>query len=99
MLVFAVWYKFDSTLDVPSRNALLDRWLEEAIEPNGLQFGGGGLENEWEGVVETRSGRDVSDDDRMLVEHWLRTNPLIIDYRIGPNVPDDEVLVRDRLLL
>jgi hypothetical protein len=99
MLVFAVWYKLDSALDVPARNALLDRWLEEAIEPNGLQFGGGGLEDEWEGVVETCSGRDVSDDDRMLVEQWLRTNPLIIDYRIGPKVKDDEVLVGNRLVL
>jgi uncharacterized protein YggL (DUF469 family) len=99
MLVFAVWYKFDSALDIQARNALLDRWLAEAIESNGLQFGGGGSENEWEGVVETCCGRNVSDGERILVENWLRTNPLIIDYRIGPIVDDDKVYVNGQLVL
>ena len=49
-----------SSLSMSERNALLDRWLAEAVEPAGLQFGGGGTG----GYLEPAFGLTISDQQR-----------------------------------
>jgi uncharacterized protein YggL (DUF469 family) len=83
-LVFPIWFKFFPNLSLEDRNALLDRWIQEAIEENGLQFGGGGLKDEWSGGVEKPSGEDATEADRVAVQRWLESNPLILEYKVGP---------------
>ena len=97
MLYFSV--KFTMAPEVvritDDRNALLDRWLKEAVEPNGLHFGGGGLGEEWKGYVEPRLREDATEADRQPIESWLKNNPLVVSYEIGPLFSDSDLTDSD----
>jgi len=80
---FPVQFSFASTLTIDERNALLDDWIANAIEANGLQFGGGGGSNVWEGYVTLASEGSASEDHRRTVENWLKLDPRIVKYRVG----------------
>jgi len=90
MLIFHIRFRFDPILQGEERNKFLDKWLEGAIEANGLQFGGGGGANEWRGFAELPSGESATEEHRRLVEQWFEANPEdILDYLIGPLLSDD----------
>jgi uncharacterized protein YggL (DUF469 family) len=80
MLVFDLWFRLDGRLDQATRNAVLERFITEAIEANGLVFGGGGL-NEWQGVVSSEFG-SVSAEQRNRVIKWLQS--LVEDFDASP---------------
>jgi uncharacterized protein YggL (DUF469 family) len=83
-LGFMLAFRFQKDISVTERNALLDRFVEEAIEPNGLVFGGGGLD-EWEGFVRSDKPRgSATEDHRKAVEKWLVQEPLVLSYNVGP---------------
>ena len=62
------------------RDELLDRFILEAIEGNGLLFGGseiGGF------ATSTANGASATDDQREKVRAWLEAQPEITDISIG----------------
>lgn len=62
--------------------AFLDDWIANAIEANGLQFGGGGKSGDIGGVVEL--GRfDVCRNNLAKIEHWLANHDSVKSFQIG----------------
>lgn len=62
--------------------AFLDDWITNAVEANGLQFGGGGRADEIDGVVEL--GRiDVCRNNLAKIEHWLANHDSVKSFQIG----------------
>ena len=82
-----VRFRFSPDLSTDDRNRLIDDFTREAIEANGLQFGGGGSKNIWEGFVALDAPRgSVTEDHRQKVIQWLEANPKILEYEVGPLV-------------
>ena len=84
-LGFAAGLRFSGGLDIETRNNLLDRFIEHAIENNGLQFGGGGGGNEWSGFVDLDKHRhSATETHREAVKQWFIQEPLVLGYYITP---------------
>jgi uncharacterized protein YggL (DUF469 family) len=49
----------------------MDRFLDELIEANGLQFGGGTSGNEWDGIAAVAGRGSAREEHRQLVRDWL----------------------------
>lgn len=71
------------TLSKGERNALLDRWLAEAVEPAGLQFGGGGTGQVWRGYLEPVFGETILDQQLQKVTAWLASQGEIEHFDVG----------------
>lgn len=85
-LGFRIGFRFSENLDEKTKDDITDRFIEEAIENNCLQFGGGG-NNEWSGFITSdRSRVSTSDLHRQAVEYWIRHEPLIVEYFVSPLV-------------
>jgi uncharacterized protein len=81
---FKVGFRFSGQLDTKSRNDLLDRFIEYAIENNGLQFGGGGGGNEWNGFVALDNSRGSTlETHRQAVENWFKQEPEVKEYYLS----------------
>ncbi len=81
---FQTGFRFSDELDIRSRNDLIDRFIEKAIEDNGLQFGGGG-ESEWNGFVELDKPRgSTSNHQREAVKQWFIRESQILEYYVTP---------------
>jgi uncharacterized protein YggL (DUF469 family) len=62
------------------------QFIAEAIENNGLSFGGGVGDGESEGFVTAVKGHGrggITEEHRALVRSWLAAQPLVTDIRIG----------------
>jgi uncharacterized protein YggL (DUF469 family) len=81
-LGFEVKFKINPDLSIQDRNDLLDRFIEEAIEANGLMFGGGGL-NEWDGMAALCAHGSTTSEHQLLVETWLNNEFNVFSYQIG----------------
>ena len=80
-LGFATGFRFSDTLDMETRNNLLDKFIKQAIEDNDLQFGGGGGGNEWSGFVAADEYRvSATDSHRDVVQEWFIREPLVLEY-------------------
>ena len=80
---FEIRFGMDPDLTMDQRNALLDEFVTQPIEANGLQFGGGD-DNTWEGVVALDKPRGpATEEHRRAVRNWLERNPNISNVRIG----------------
>lgn len=81
---FKADFRFLSQLDTKARNDLLDRFIEHAIENNGLQFGGGGGGNEWNGSVALGKPRGSTlETHRQAVENWFKQEPEVKEYYLS----------------
>ena len=93
--VFGFHVSFDmlDALSVTQRNALLDRFIADAIEANGLQFGGGGAAT-WAGFVEPeRLDNPITEPQRQSVIDWLNDELFVINHTVSPMLDlnnDDE---------
>jgi len=84
-LGFEIWFKMKSILNVEDHNQFWDDFIEEAIEANGLAFGGGfgPEEGEGQGFVVTSPGRgSATDEHRVIMQEWLMNHPEIEKYRV-----------------
>ena len=63
--------------------SLLHRFLSEAIEANGLAFGGG-YNDDFSGfVVSGKAYGKVEEGHRALVQAWLAQQPALTDVKVG----------------
>ncbi len=82
---FRVAVRMQPNLSVEEWNHFMDRFIAEAIEANGLMFGGGGREsdNTWDGVVALWDRGSVTLEHRSKIEQWLIGEPLVMSYYLG----------------
>jgi hypothetical protein len=66
-------------------DAFIDAFLEQAVEANGLMFGGGGG-REWKGFVTLERRGSATDGHRQLVQRWLTSQSELVAYQVGPLV-------------
>lgn len=67
-------------------DALCDRWLAEAIEPNGLLCGGSCGPVEWDGFVQMDHRGSATDEHREAVTRWLKSESTIKNVEVFPLV-------------
>ncbi len=60
----------------------LGQFLTEAIEANGLDFGGGG-NHEWQGIVTLDRRGSVTEEQRKLVGDWLERHSRVTGHEVG----------------
>lgn len=83
-LAFLAKAQVNQSLPEMAREALLDRFLLEAIEGNDLSCGGGCGPWEWDLVVCANGRRSASENDRQRVGTWLRSQAHLSSVFIGP---------------
>ena len=80
---FEVSFDTPLNLTVHEHNTILGEFITQAIEANGLQFGGGG-DTRWKGFVTLNKPRgSVTEHHRKLVHNWLDRNPKISNFSVG----------------
>jgi uncharacterized protein YggL (DUF469 family) len=78
---FKAGFRFSRQLSQRARNDLLDRFIKYAIEENGLQYGGGGDGNEWNGFVALNKSRGSTQErHRQAVEKWFIHEAEVKEY-------------------
>jgi uncharacterized protein YggL (DUF469 family) len=78
---FKAGFRFSDRLTTEARNHLLEKFIEEAIEKNGLQYGGGGDGNEWNGFVALDKPRgSARERHRQAVENWFIQEAEVNEY-------------------
>ena len=84
-LGFELGFEIDATLSEEERNELLVAFIEDAIEANGLQFGGGGDSGgEWKGFSAINKKRgSATESHRESVRIWLEKNSKITKFWVG----------------
>lgn len=66
-------------------DSFLDDWIIQAVEGNGLQFGGGGSRSEMSGFLELGRQEQVA-AKLASVEGWLKSDSRVKSYEFGPPV-------------
>src|SRR3989304_3596579 len=80
---FKIGFRFLDELSTESIDHLIDRFIEQAIENNGLQFGGGGKGSEWDGFVVLDKHRGSATDlHREAVKQWFMQESEILEYHV-----------------
>lgn len=69
-------------IDQEALDRFTDRFLNEGMGNNGLQFGGG-ISESVEGFVRLDKRGSVTGEHRTLVRSWLAMDPLVADIEIG----------------
>lgn len=84
---FAAGFRFSNELDGKTRNDLIDRFIAQAIENNGLQFGGGGGDSEWVGFIALNKKRgSTSNNQREAVKQWFIQESEVLEYYVNPMI-------------
>lgn len=83
-LAFLAKAQVNPGLPEMAREALLDRFILEAIEGNDLSCGGGCGPSEWDLVVCANGRRSASEDDRQRARTWLEGQADLSSVFIGP---------------
>jgi uncharacterized protein YggL (DUF469 family) len=76
---FLISFNLPENLDHEVLDGFVDQFLTQAIENNGLMFGG--IIND--GFVTARKGSSASEEHRILVRNWLAAHPLVTEVQIG----------------
>jgi uncharacterized protein YggL (DUF469 family) len=90
LIIFRVSYRIESGLSIGERNAVIQAFATEAIEGNDLQFGGGGRGDWQSGIAEPHSTNTATEGQRRAVEGWLRSQPRVVEFVVGPLAVDEE---------
>ena len=80
---FMVSCSFISDLSAEQFDNFMDAFIQEAIESNGLSFGGGGDKQEWKGFVTLEHRGSATEKHKTQVAKWLESNPQVIDFKVG----------------
>jgi hypothetical protein len=81
-LGFEISFSLPENLDSEAQDHFVDQFLAEAIESNGLLFGGG-LGKDSEGFATLDKRRSATEEHRVRVRSWLAANPLVAGIHIG----------------
>jgi uncharacterized protein YggL (DUF469 family) len=81
-LGFELSVEFASALDADAEVSFWEALISDAVEANGLQFGGSADR----AVVELDGRGSVTEAQRAALEAWLRARPEISSVHVGPLV-------------
>lgn len=70
--------ELSKSLNIEAHNLFWTEYIRDAIEVNGLMYGGLA-----EGFVCTESGASAVEDDRMKVGAWLASRSEVQSYKVG----------------
>ncbi|ALO35737.1 hypothetical protein CMT41_14190 [Colwellia sp. MT41] len=70
---FDVAWQLKEGINGDELDAFIDKFFAEAIQPNGLGFGGEG-DTLWHGLICTQALGSCTDENRTAVEKWLTDN-------------------------
>jgi uncharacterized protein YggL (DUF469 family) len=77
-------FRIVAALSPQARNVLIERFVDEAIEKNRCQFGGGGLEETWSGFAEPEElDHPITDTTRAAIDSWLSNESQIANYFVS----------------
>ena len=80
---FEVSFDLSVGLGQSERNTLINRFITEAIEANGLQFGGGG-DQHWQGFATVNRTRgSATEQHRQAVYRWLKKEGNVGNIHVG----------------
>lgn len=80
-LGFTVSWSFDKATAEENLDEVVDQFIREAIEPNGLAYEGSGYLN-WQGIICTQKLGNCTEEHRKIVEDWLN-NHGVSNVKIG----------------
>jgi uncharacterized protein len=85
-LGFEVCFRVADDISDEAFDGIVDPFISQAIEANGLLCGGGGKKPEW-GVFVTLDRRgSATEAHRQAVQRWLTARPEVKEIRVGPLV-------------
>jgi uncharacterized protein YggL (DUF469 family) len=79
---FEISFSLPENLDSEELNDFFDQFITEAIENNGLVFGGG-IGGNSEGFVTLGKRGSATEEHRERVKSWLSAHPLVADIQVG----------------
>ena len=79
---FSIQFQLDAGLSADKQYEFFDRFIE-MIENSRLQFGGGGSDSEWSGIVEYCGRGTATDEHRGVVVSWLNRQREVVDCNAG----------------
>lgn len=82
-LGFEVAAELAAPLSPAERAALVEAFIEEAIEANKLSFGGGLNEDLGGFVASERKRTSATEEDRALVGQWLSRQAALVNVKVG----------------
>ncbi|WP_372871051.1 YggL family protein [Shewanella sp.] len=74
-LGFDVRWVFNDSVSEADIDALVDKFIDEVIEPRKLGFHGGG-HKDWEGIIATQALGKCTDEDRAAVKAFFDSLPV-----------------------
>lgn len=80
---FEVHIKLKDILDTITSDRFLDDFIFQAIEANGLLFGGGGRDDTWEGFVTLNRRGSTTQLHQDQIRNWLSGRPEVLEFKIG----------------
>jgi uncharacterized protein YggL (DUF469 family) len=83
-LGFEVTFRLREGATIEDLDPILDAFLEEAMEANGLVAGGGGRPDDQDFFVCLGGRGSATDDHRRRVVTWLGSRAEILDPIVGP---------------
>jgi uncharacterized protein YggL (DUF469 family) len=79
---FSISFTLSDHLSSEALNGFSDRFLAEAIENNGLLFGGG-IGGNSAGFVTFGKRGSATEEHRALVRKWVAAHPFVADLQVG----------------
>jgi uncharacterized protein YggL (DUF469 family) len=79
---FEILFSLSENLDSEKLNDFFDQFLMEAIENNGLVFGGG-IGGNSGGFVTLGKRGSATEEHRERVKRWLSAHPMVADVQLG----------------
>ncbi len=74
-LGFTISWSFNEGTDEATLDKVVDQFIREVIEPNGLAYEGSGFLN-WQGIICTQKLGNCTEEHRTLVTAWLESQGL-----------------------
>lgn len=81
-LGFLIKFSLPDLFDMKAKDAFIDQFLAEAIEANGLFFGGS-INKDSSGLITYDRYKSTTEAHRQLVKIWLSAQPVVTNIEIG----------------
>jgi len=85
-LGFEVSFRFSDNASDKTFDEVMEAFIIQAIESNGLICGGGGKNPELSFFVSLDRRGSVTNEHRQAIQRWLETRPEVKEIRVGPPV-------------
>jgi hypothetical protein len=85
-LGFEVRFRTTDSISDNDFDSLVDAFIDQAIEGNGLMCGGGGKKPEWSVFVTLDRRGSAMEGHRQAVQKWLTARSEVKEVEVGPLV-------------